>query len=95
MRYPCTMNDVDLQQGLNAAINRILDSTSHRKLIVAGPGTGKTLLFRRVLDGGPQPLVLTFINNLKAELDAKLGPKTVVKTDSPSPRLCGCVVDVA
>jgi superfamily I DNA/RNA helicase len=76
------MNDVDLQQELDAAINQILESASHRKLIVAGPGTGKTTLFRRVLEGGPklQRLVLTFINNLKAELDAKLGELATVYT---------------
>jgi superfamily I DNA/RNA helicase len=65
----------DLQKELDDAIEQIVESSSHRKLIVAGPGTGKTTLFRRVLEGGDkhQRLVMTFINNLKAELDAKLG----------------------
>jgi len=31
---------------LSAAIKRILNSRSHKKLVVAGPDTGKTTLFR-------------------------------------------------
>lgn len=52
-----------------------MSSDSRKKLIVAGPGTGKTTLFRRVLNAAPAErarLVLTFINNLKDELHAKL-----------------------
>src|SRR6267143_418748 len=57
---------------LEAAIARVLQSTSRKKLIVAGPGTGKTALFRRLLASSPgdneSRLVLTFINNLKEDL---------------------------
>lgn len=72
----------DLQRELDGAILQILESASHRKLIVAGPGTGKTTLFRRVLEGGDkrQRLVMTFINNLKDELEAKLGSLAEVFT---------------
>jgi ATP-dependent DNA helicase UvrD/PcrA len=41
-------------------------------LVVAGPGTGKTTLFKALLEAesGPadQKLILTFINNLASEL---------------------------
>lgn len=75
------MND-PLQEELDAAISEILESPNHRKLIVAGPGTGKTTFFKRVLEGGAKHrrLVLTFINNLKDELETKLGAEAMVFT---------------
>lgn len=61
---------------LKQALDKILHSRSPKKLIVAGPGTGKTTMFRRLLETSPgdrnDRLVLTFLNNLKAELDEKL-----------------------
>ena len=61
---------------LRAAIDRIIRSASRRKLVVAGPGTGKTTLFKMVLQargGDPDShLVLTFINNLKNDLELRL-----------------------
>jgi superfamily I DNA/RNA helicase len=61
---------------LRAAIARVLQSPSRRKLVVAGPGTGKTTLFKEVLKArGGDPgdhLVLTFINNLKNDLELNL-----------------------
>jgi len=60
----------------NAAIERILTSASRKKLIVAGPGTGKTYLFAKLLQTAPgdqhSRLVLTFINNLKDDLSEQL-----------------------
>lgn len=52
-----------------AALAAILESDADKKLIVAGPGTGKTYAFRRALeqcDG--KGLALTFIRNLVADL---------------------------
>ena len=48
---------------LNASIERVLSSSSRKKLVVAGPGTGKTTLFRQMLElanGEPRrrPIVL-------------------------------------
>jgi superfamily I DNA/RNA helicase len=67
----------NVEKELNEAIDRILASESRRKLVVAGPGAGKTTLFRKLLDKAAgdckQRLVLTFINNLKADLDRDLG----------------------
>lgn len=63
-------------QELEAAISAILQSTSKKKLIVAGPGTGKTTLFKRILgqqtENHNERLVLTFINNLKRDLERDL-----------------------
>ena len=61
---------------LKKAIDRIVHSDSPKKLIVAGPGTGKTTLFRKLLESmsgnRKTRLVLTFINNLKADLEEDL-----------------------
>ena len=58
---------------LKTAIESVLNSTSSKKLVVAGPGTGKTTLFKQLLEletGDPnQRIVLTFINNLKDDLE--------------------------
>ena len=66
-----------VEKELQEATDRILQSASRKKLIVAGPGTGKTWLFRALLEQSPgqrdERLVLTFINNLKDELDRNLG----------------------
>jgi superfamily I DNA/RNA helicase len=74
----------ELERELSVAVDRVLASTSRKKLVVAGPGAGKTTLFRKLLEtanGDPkQRLVLTFINNLKADLDRSLGDVAEVFT---------------
>ncbi len=51
----------------------IVSSPSVKKLIVAGPGTGKTFTFRQALiAAGGRGLALTFINNLVRDLKAEL-----------------------
>jgi len=61
---------------LNAAVDAVLDSQSRKKLVVSGPGTGKTYLFRKLLERSPgdanQRVVLTFINNLRDDLADEL-----------------------
>jgi predicted ATPase len=37
---------------LAEAVDRVLQSKSPKKLIVAGPGAGKTTLFRKLLETG-------------------------------------------
>jgi superfamily I DNA/RNA helicase len=51
----------------------IIKSSAKRKLIVAGPGTGKTYTFKQALTAaGGRGLALTFINNLARELETEL-----------------------
>jgi superfamily I DNA/RNA helicase len=74
----------DVKRELDEAIERVLASKSRKKLVVAGPGAGKTTLFRKLLDAGPgsadQRLVLTFVNNLKSDLERSLGDAAQVLT---------------
>jgi len=74
----------DLALELEAAVQRVLDSKSQKKLVVAGPGAGKTTLFRQLLEAadGDQKtrLVLTFINSLKGDLERSLGDVAEVFT---------------
>jgi hypothetical protein len=41
----------DVKRELDEAIERILASKSPKRLVVAGPGAGKTTVFRKLLDG--------------------------------------------
>ena len=74
----------DVTAELKEAIERILQSPSRKKLVVAGPGTGKTTLFRALLElgSGSQKtrLVLTFINNLKNDLGKSLSDLASIYT---------------
>jgi len=61
----------------NKYTNAILNSTFKKKLIIAGPGTGKTYIFKTLLkkiknDSGEVGLALTFIKNLIADLKVDL-----------------------
>ena len=55
-------------------INEILNSSSSKKIIVAGPGTGKTYVFKLILErsNSKQNLVISFINRLINDLEYKL-----------------------
>lgn len=74
----------DVGKELKDAVDRVLVSKARKKLVVAGPGAGKTTLFRKLLDSADgtadQRLVLTFINNLKADLEGSLGDAARVFT---------------
>ena len=51
----------------------VIQSPAEKKIIVAGPGTGKTYAFQGVCRARPGPnLALTFINNLADDLAVKL-----------------------
>jgi len=60
------------QAELESAIQAVLESPSRKKLLIAGPGTGKTTLFKEILRLAPgkpdQRIVLTFLNNLRNDL---------------------------
>lgn len=71
------MNDEAVfQNEIDKLIQDILKSPSTKKLIVAGPGTGKTTFFKEAINhaGGTEDdfLALTFINNLEDELKKEL-----------------------
>jgi len=69
---------------LTAAVESVLTSDRPKKLVVAGPGTGKTSLFKKMLEVTPgkpnQRIVLTFINSLKDDLEKDLGSLAKVFT---------------
>ncbi len=76
------MGDDELQRLTDeraAASDAIVNSAARKRLIVAGPGTGKSFTFRQALAkaiedaGGGKGLALTFIRNLVADLEKDLG----------------------
>jgi superfamily I DNA/RNA helicase len=78
-----TANLLDNQANKRQAyLEAILASDSPRKLVVAGPGTGKTYTFGKLFkkSGDGDHLALTFIRRLVADMDADLGQVAEVKT---------------
>ena len=80
------MNTVDLLNDQAAkrqhCLQAILASESPRKLIVAGPGTGKTYAFGELFRSLPagSKLALTFIRKLVADMNSEFGDIAEVKT---------------
>jgi ATP-dependent DNA helicase UvrD/PcrA len=60
--------------------DELLNSDAGRRLVVAGPGTGKTHNFRRVLEKAGGGLALTFIRALARDLERDLGDLAQVNT---------------
>jgi AAA domain len=59
----------------------ILNSSAQRIIVVAGPGTGKTFLFKELLkDKKKKALTLTFVNSLVEDLALELHSLSEVKT---------------
>ena len=70
-----------LRKGRDDALAAVVGSHSPRRLIAAGPGTGKTFTFRKALEAaGGQGLALTFIRNLVEDLESGLGDTARVFT---------------
>jgi len=61
-------------------IEAILQSASNKKVVVAGPGTGKTYLFKNILKDKQNALTLTFVNSLVEDLSLELYGLSEVKT---------------
>jgi superfamily I DNA/RNA helicase len=61
-------------------IDAVLRSPSNKKIVVAGPGTGKTYLFNKILEGKKNTLTLTFVNALVEDLSLELCGISDVKT---------------
>jgi superfamily I DNA/RNA helicase len=53
-------------------VDAVLDSAASRKIVAAGPGTGKTHLFKMILQGKKKALTLTFVNALVEDLALEL-----------------------
>src|ERR1700722_14949739 len=62
------------------SVARILASKSPKRVVVAGPGTGKTHLFKKVLEGKRSALTLSFINALIDDLALDLYGASEVRT---------------
>lgn len=59
----------------------VLNSTSHKIIIAAGPGTGKTYLFSEICKKkGGNILVLSFINELINDIKKELGEVAEIRT---------------
>jgi superfamily I DNA/RNA helicase len=61
-------------------IDAIVNSVARNKIVVAGPGTGKTFLFKKVLQGKRRSLTLTFVNSLVEDLSLELYGLSEVRT---------------
>jgi len=61
-------------------VNKILESSSSKKVVVAGPGTGKTYLFKQILQNRSHTLTLTFVNSLVEDLALELYGISEVRT---------------
>lgn len=61
-------------------VEAVLNSTARRKIVVAGPGTGKTYLFKQILKTKRKALTLSFINSLVEDLMLDLCGMSDVRT---------------
>jgi hypothetical protein len=68
------------QEARQKHIDEILASLEKKKVVVAGPGTGKTFLFKKVLEGKKNTLTLSFVNALVDDLSLELLGMSEVKT---------------
>jgi len=70
----------DSKQERQNYVDAVVASTARNKIVVAGPGTGKTYLFREVLEGKKKTLTLTFVNALVEDLSLGLYGLSEVRT---------------
>lgn len=61
-------------------VDAVVASESRKKIVVAGPGTGKTYLFKQVLKDKKNSLTLTFVNALVEDLSLELYGMSDVRT---------------
>lgn len=71
-----------VEKNRDGFLDAILASKAKKKVVVAGPGTGKTFLFKKILNsvGSTNTLTLTFVNSLVEDLSLDLYKMTDVKT---------------
>lgn len=71
----------EIQRARAAAAELVLSSAHRLRVVIAGPGTGKSFVFREALGrAGGQGLALTFIRKLAAELAVALGDRAETYT---------------
>lgn len=82
MTQKLTKEQSEAKEAREAATKNILEHKSGKKVVVAGPGTGKTYLFRELFASkkGGDKLTLTFINALVEDLSLELRGLSEVKT---------------
>jgi superfamily I DNA/RNA helicase len=61
-------------------VDAVLASSSKKNIVVAGPGTGKTYLFKQILINKKNSLTLTFVNALVEDLSLELCGLSDVQT---------------
>ena len=61
-------------------VDAVLGSSSRKNIVVAGPGTGKTYLFKQILINKKNSLTLTFVNALVEDLSLELCGLSDVQT---------------
>ena len=71
---------IEAQNEREKYVEGIMHSNSKKKIVVAGPGTGKTYLFKKILKGKKNSLTLTFVNSLVEDLTLELYGMTEVRT---------------
>lgn len=73
---------MDLEQNRQEHLDKILNSEASKKLIVAGPGTGKTYTFGQVLKktGGENNIAMTFIRRLVEDMSIELSEHAKIYT---------------
>jgi len=76
---PCDKHSTARKERQNH-VDAVLNSPSRKKVVVAGPGTGKTHLFKQILKGKTRTLTLTFVNSLVDDLSLDLCGLSEVKT---------------
>jgi len=63
-----------------AQVDEIKSSPAGKKIVIGGPGTGKTHLFKSILEGKRNPITLTFVNALVEDLSLELFGLSEVRT---------------
>ncbi len=70
----------EAEQERQKYVDTVVVAPTRNKIVVAGPGTGKTYLFRHVLNGKENTLTLTFVNALLEDLSLELFGLSEVRT---------------
>lgn len=75
------MTHVDIKNDRDKYLSKILESDAQYKLVIAGPGTGKSYTFKRLLEVKQgKRLAVTFINKLAKDMEKNLSGLAEVRT---------------